>query len=199
MTETDDQRLVRLETSHRIKNQLSLVSSMLALSASETEDASATGQLQRAADRVRAVATVHRLLLDQDERGTLPVDVVLAELCSALNQIYLVPMTFTGDAASVRLPGDTMMRIAMIVGELAGAPYALDDDGERTDSVKIATHKHSENLTIEVMHDRRALSVLEAGKVGTLIVEGFASQIGATYESAEASASGAATLQLALA
>lgn len=196
MTESDDDRLLRLETSHRIKNQLTIVSSILALSADETDDDGAAKKLLSAADRVRAVATVHRLLLDQDEAGMLPIDVILAELCAALNEIYPPTISFAGDAADTRLPGDTAMRLAMIIGELVGAPCQPSSEQRLDESIDVQSAAKAGTLTILVNHEARTSWTASPGKVGGLIVDGFAKQIGALYQPAPGDGSGSATIVL---
>jgi two-component sensor histidine kinase len=182
MTETEQCRLIRLETSHRIKNQLNLVYSMLTLSAEDASDDAAKQELQSAADRIHAVAMVHRLLVDQDENGQLEIGLVLEELCRSLADVYPLPIVFDGTAAPMELGSDKALRMAMMVSELVGARYVPGRREESEQRVAVTTRTEQTTLIVTVSHEGTTAEAPKLGRVGKLIVEGFASQIGAIWE-----------------
>jgi two-component sensor histidine kinase len=75
------------EMSHRIKNDLQLVTSLLRTQAARQGNPEAAAALGLAVDRVDAVARVHDLLCSGDGSGTIAFDRYLHETCAALAEL----------------------------------------------------------------------------------------------------------------
>lgn len=69
------------EMNHRIKNSLSIVSSMLRLQSSSTSTSTATEQLEAAAHRVHAVARAHERLYQTDDVEHLDIGRYIEQVC----------------------------------------------------------------------------------------------------------------------
>jgi two-component sensor histidine kinase len=122
------ERALAMEARHRINNDLQTVADLLFLGRPATSDPTAFDQ---AAARVRAVASVHRLL-------TRAGDVVDAGRLVASIADY-APAPVTVDAEPIMLDGPTSQRLALVANELVtnawrhgGAPITVslsaDDD-----------------------------------------------------------------------
>jgi two-component sensor histidine kinase len=69
------------EIHHRVKNNLQIVMSLLAIQANQVKDAPAKDALLQAQTRVNALALVHRILTELEDQSTLDIRQLLEELC----------------------------------------------------------------------------------------------------------------------
>jgi two-component sensor histidine kinase len=105
------------EITHRVKNSLAIVASMLHLQASHTNDPDLTRQLEEAAYRVSAVARAHERIHPRDEPDQVDLGLYIEEVCQDLNQIG--HCTIQVDAArGVPFATDRAIPIALIINEL---------------------------------------------------------------------------------
>ncbi len=104
------------EVDHRAMNSLQFVASLLSLQ-SRVVGPEAARQLTTAANRVQAVARVHRSFSADDDADRVPVLAYLRRLCGELAVILGTPITVVGTEASV--PKAQIMAIGLIVNELA--------------------------------------------------------------------------------
>lgn len=107
--------LMASEIDHRAMNSLQFVASLLHLQ-SRSVDPGAAQQLKAAANRVLAVARVHRSFAAAETASHVPAMAYLRRLCSELSDILGAPVVVEGSEASV--PADRILAIGLIVNEL---------------------------------------------------------------------------------
>jgi two-component sensor histidine kinase len=107
------------EQNHRIKNNLSMVSSLLTMQAKAATDQGVRDELATAVARVRNVADIHTQLYRGNSREVVDLRDYLSQLCAAFEAV-LDPDRITLDysIASVRAPMEQALPIGMIVVEL---------------------------------------------------------------------------------
>lgn len=79
------------EVHHRVKNNLQIVSSLLNMQARKITDPSARDALGRTQARIGALALIHRLLYEQNDKGEgsqISLGRLLTELCAQLRVTY---------------------------------------------------------------------------------------------------------------
>src|SRR5216683_4902314 len=79
------QQVLLKEITHRVKNSLAIVASMLKLQASEVNDAALTPQLEEAAYRVSAVAKAHERIHQGNGPDRLDLGIYVRDVCKDLN------------------------------------------------------------------------------------------------------------------
>jgi two-component sensor histidine kinase len=104
------------EIDHRVMNSLQFVSSMLALQSKIPDLTDTAGQLRMAANRVGAVARVHRHFYSQEPTETVSCVTFLRRLCADLSAILGSPVEVSGDEGDV--PTTLIQPIGLIVNEL---------------------------------------------------------------------------------
>lgn len=107
--------LMASEIDHRAMNSLQLVASLLHLQ-SRSAGPEASRQLAAAANRVLAVARVHRNFAADETASRVPVVTYLRRLCGELSDILGAHVTVEGGEASV--PTSQIQAIGLIVNEL---------------------------------------------------------------------------------
>jgi two-component sensor histidine kinase len=136
------------EIDHRVMNSLQFVSSMLALQSKSPDLADAAGQLRIAANRVGAVARVHRHFYSEEASDTVSCVTFLRRLCADLSTILGTPVEVEGDEGDI--PTTQIQPVGLIVNELV---------------TNAAKHGSGEvHVAFKVDGGRRELSVCDEGE-----------------------------------
>jgi two-component sensor histidine kinase len=115
----DAQRRRYDELNHRVKNNLSIVNSMLNIQARSAGPGAPA--LRSAADRIQAIATLHEVLYQRVEQGEIEVSGYLARLCERLRASLLdksggITIELQAEPGSMEL--DEAVPVGLIVNEL---------------------------------------------------------------------------------
>ena len=105
------------EIDHRAMNSLQLIASLLSLQSRVVQAPETSQQLTIAANRVLAVARVHRNFAVDETTERVPVLAYLVRLCGELSDSLAADIHVEGIEASV--PAKQMLAIGLIVNELA--------------------------------------------------------------------------------
>jgi two-component sensor histidine kinase len=138
--------LMAREIDHRVMNSLQFVSSLLAMQSRQPGAAAAAEQLQAAANRVAAVAQVHRNFYVDDAVDASCI-AFLRRLCGDLAGILVREIVVQGDEG--RIPTTRIQPLGLIVNELV------------TNAAKHGAG--TIRVTYRIMADRHELSVSDEG------------------------------------
>jgi two-component sensor histidine kinase len=116
--EVEQKELLLKEVNHRVKNSLQIVSSIFELQLASVQSAPAADALRSAASRVMAIAAVHERLYTGGDVRIVSLDAFLERLCEQLGHALGVPDGIKADIASVDVPTDMAIPLAIIVNEL---------------------------------------------------------------------------------
>ena len=107
--------LMAKEIDHRVMNSLQFVSGLLSMQSRSLDDVDASGHLQLAANRVAAVAQVHRHFLAEaaDQASCITF---LRRLCADLESILGRQILVSGDEGNI--PTTSIQPIGLLVNEL---------------------------------------------------------------------------------
>ena len=108
-------KLMAREIDHRVMNSLQFVSSLLAMQSRDPDVTNAAGHLKAAANRVAAVAQVHRNFYS-DEAAEVSCITFLRRLCADLSSILERQIEVSGDETTV--PTTKIQPIGLLVNEL---------------------------------------------------------------------------------
>lgn len=150
------QRLLLRELNHRVKNSLSIVSSMLSLQAQANPgDASLQHQLRKAASRVGTVARAHERLYKTADVTQLDIGAYIKDVCADL-PIDAGISILVEAPAGINLPTDRAISIALVVVELVtnATKYAYAD-GQGV--VRVSLSQGDDRLVVAVRDDGRGL------------------------------------------
>ena len=124
----DRQRLLMHELNHRVKNSLSIVSSMLSLQANASgNDEKLKRHLQEASSRVATIARAHERLYQTSDIEELDIGVYIKDVCGDLPTDGDTSVAVEAPVG-IRLSTDRAIALALIVVELAtnAIKYAYD-------------------------------------------------------------------------
>jgi two-component sensor histidine kinase len=173
-----------LEINHRIKNNLQIVGSLLAVQARRQTNEDARRALGEARTRVSAIADLHKHLYQSDAASTIRLDRYLAGLCRDLASIGSAGggagLSCAGDA--VEVPLDQAIPLALIVTELVtnAMKYAFPDG--RDGRIEVTVRRHEGRLRLTVADDGAGMSEdrPSGDGLGMTLVSALAQQLQAT-------------------
>ena len=108
-------KLMAREIDHRVMNSLQFIAGMLSMQSRAGNLSDAASQLEIAANRVAAVARVHRHFIT-DETDEVSCIAFLRRLCADLSEILGKPVEVRGDDSQI--PTTTVQPIGLMVNEL---------------------------------------------------------------------------------
>ena len=114
----DRHQILLREITHRVKNSLQVVISMLHLQASASNDATLGAQLAEASSRVSAIGRAYERLAYDENVETIALDAYLQDVCAdAIRANSHCQLEYSADPR-VRVDADRAIPIALIANEL---------------------------------------------------------------------------------
>ena len=173
------------ELNHRVKNNLAMVSSMLALQARMGADSQLREHLTKAVDRIQAIAEVHGSLYRTSRKDDVDFAAYLQDLCGRLASSLLdgdrVRIEVTAEPAA--MPLDRAVALGIVVNELVtnAGKHAYPAPSGGVIEVRL-THEPPGLLLCIADHGRGLPTELPASGLGMRLVRSLVQQIGATLE-----------------
>lgn len=114
----DRQRLLLRELNHRVKNSLSIVSSILSMQArANADDGALQRHLQEASNRVSTIARAHEQLYKTNDVENIEIGAYINDVCADLPTVTGTRIVVDAPL-DVKLPTDQAISLALIVVEL---------------------------------------------------------------------------------
>lgn len=196
----DDKETMYREVNHRVKNNLTIIQTVLELGSDEiTEHPDRALPVVRSSiDRLRAVSLLHELLYRQGAGRSDDVGEYMSELAAALSSAYdlgeRVSIVERHDS-EMACGLDRMVPIALIVNELVAnaCKYAFPD-GRRGTILLESSRAIGGGFDVIVKDDGVGMSndAPRSGGIGAMLIEALAGQVGARLERDEATGTGVA-------
>jgi two-component sensor histidine kinase len=179
----DRHQVLLKEMTHRVKNSLQIVSSMLHLQAGTADDSGIGAHLMEASGRISAVGRAYERLSYDADLENIDLGAYLQKVCADAANISSHKLNF--DAASgIQLDVDRAIRLALIVNELVtnAAKYAFSDRPNGQIWVRVARPDANAAL-VSVRDDGVGLPAgfdfSKSKGLGMRIVAALAKQLGA--------------------
>lgn len=142
------------EVDHRVKNNLQMISSLLAMQTRTIKDADAKAALQGMLQRVEAISTVHRRLYQSDNVQKFDIADFVRDIVSELGKASgRHDVTFDLDLESVMIASNQASPVALVINELVtnAVKHAFPD--QRAGRVAISIKKNADWLKIVLTDD----------------------------------------------
>jgi two-component sensor histidine kinase len=173
------------EMSHRVKNSLAIVASMIRLQASEVGDATLTQYLNEASHRITAVAKAHDRLYQCADIERLDVGKYIEGVCDDLNECVSQCHIGTQAQPGIEIATDRAISTALVVNELItnAAKYAYQGKSGGKIRVTVAD-AGADHFSISVRDEGIGLppgfSMRSAKGLGMRIIDAFSKQLNGT-------------------
>ena len=178
------------EIHHRVKNNLSIVSSLLYLQSTRSADRMVTGLFQEAQNRIRSMSLVHETLYTSDNLAAVDFGVYVVTLARTLFRTYGVSeahVRLVTDVASVCLPIEQAIPCGLIANELLSnaLKHAFPNQGGGTITLSLHVHLECE-CVFSVRDDGAGLGTAAEASgpacLGLSLVRALASQLDGKFE-----------------
>lgn len=147
----EHQKLLVLETSHRVKNSLALVSSLLHLQARSAPSRETAAALEEAAGRIAAIAEAHNQLWRAADGAELDLAAFIPELCERL-RVQAPRITLTTACDTIHIPDSIAVALGLVLTELvtnAMKHAYANGEGE----VRVTAKREQGAIVLEVADD----------------------------------------------
>jgi PAS domain S-box-containing protein len=177
----EKQKLLLKELSHRVKNHLGMIVSMLRLKQSRQTDQFAAEDFERAIERVNTIAYLHDQLYRSRDVERVEVRKYLDDICDNLEASLLAEtrIRIVREIEPFELHVDQAVPVGLIVNEAItnAAKYAFGPGPEG--EIRVRLRVRGDRATLTVSDNGRGFPVNRTQGVGTRLVRALADQIGA--------------------
>lgn len=179
----EHQALLTREVSHRVKNSLGLVSSLLAMQARGAGSEDVRAALADAGARIQAVSQVHDQLWRGDDVQSVILNDFLCQLCEAVS-VGSPGHQVSCEASEASLKADIAIPLGLIVNELVtnAIKYAYGPEGG---PVAVTGRIAEGRLTLTVADQGKGFDLNAARSdrsLGMRVIDSLVRQIGGTIE-----------------
>jgi PAS domain S-box-containing protein len=179
--------LLLQELTHRVKNSLQLIASMVMIEARSLENDEGKAVLARVSRRILALGNLYSKLSEADTFEAVDAATYLNELCRDLiasvykdGEAFIMLKT---DIDSELLLTDRAIPIGLIVNELVTNAVKYGFPGEATGTVTVTLRRVPGGLRLTVADDGHAFDPRRGDSgLGGRLVEAFAQQLGGQVE-----------------
>jgi two-component sensor histidine kinase len=185
------------EIHHRVKNNLQLISSLLAWQTSTIPDPTLAAVLGSSQARIQSMALVHEFLYQADNLAQVRLDTYLPELLNSLHQSLSSPrqtITLTMDIDPLIMEAKDASAFGLLVSELVTNAFKHAFKGREVGTLHVRLAKSDTHFMLQVVDDGLGLpAIVPLGKpksLGMQIVSQLAKQLKAKFTISAHSPSG---------
>lgn len=172
------------EMNHRIKNSLTIVSSMLRLQSKDGGPATAPEQLEAAANRVHAVARAHERLYQTEDVEHLDVGRYIEQVCSDVDESVAHGEIIVNAQHDIMIATDRAIPLALMVNELITNAAKHAYAGQSNCKIWVGLSRQGETLRVTVRDEGAGLppgfDLEKTKRLGMRLVKAFLQQLDAT-------------------
>lgn len=175
------QELLTREASHRVKNSLAMVSSMLGLQSSRQFDPDTAAILANAQHRIGTIATAHDLLWKGGSVGMIDLADIIPRLCETLDQTETLH-TVACNMQPRSVEADRAIPLGLLVNELVtnAMKYAYGDGGGLIEVTgRITDGEYAVIVRDEGIGFSKDFETSKSSGLGLRLVRSLGSQLGA--------------------
>jgi len=190
-------KALALEVHHRVKNNLQIVTSLLNMQANRIANPAAREALGQTRARIGAIALIHRILYEQDDDGsqaTLDIARLIGELCAQFRMWNRArkEIVFSCETSAVALPLDSAVPLALFAVEAVTNAYAYAFPDGQSGTVALRYNLAGEGDAVLSVTDNGVGfdSTSNDQSMGRQLMNGFAQQLGGTFEITSNAATG---------
>jgi chemotaxis protein methyltransferase CheR len=175
------------ELTHRVKNSLQFIASMVMIEARSQKSAEGKAALERVSHRITALGQLYAKLSKAGSVEAVDAATYLDELCrdliASVHQEGDASIVLKTDIESELLPTDRAIPIGLIVNELVTNAVKYAFPGEAKGTVMVTLKRAPGELRLTVADDGQGLDPRRPDSgLGGRLVDGFAQQLGGQVE-----------------
>lgn len=176
------------EVDHRVKNNLTMIGSLMRLQARTINDTTITAKIEAMLERIDALATVHRRLYQSDDVSRFEIGAFTENLVadvvgsSGRDDIRIVT-----DIEPIEIPSGSAAALGLVLNEIVTNAIKHGFVDGRSGTLKVSTQKYLAHATIIIEDDGPGMSsVSTVDGLGRVLIKRLSRQVGARAEWASA-------------
>jgi chemotaxis protein methyltransferase CheR len=175
------------ELTHRIKNSLQIIVSMVSLEARNQKSGEGKAALERVSHRIAALGRLYSILGETKSVEAVDAAIYLEALCRDLIESVQkengISIALKTDIESERLPADRAIPLGLIVNELVTNAVKYAFPGEPKGTIAVTLKRIPGELRLTVADDGQGADPRRADSgLGGRLVDTFARQLGGQVE-----------------
>ncbi|MFD2888283.1 sensor histidine kinase [Chitinophaga cymbidii] len=179
-------QIILKELHHRVKNNLQVISSLLALQYNRMEDDAARASLEASRTRIEAMALIHKGLYQNEDVSAVEIGQYLASLAGSLagsfgygSEVIKIDVQLQQDLLDI----DRAIPLGLIVNELVSNAFKHAFSGIEQPQVRITLIQRGHGLELQVADNGRGLQDMDdlqkPGSFGMKLVRTLVLQLNA--------------------
>ena len=184
-----EQKVLLQEVHHRVKNNLTIISSLLNLQAGKAKDDYHKKLFYESRDRLNSIATVHQLLYQSRSYSSVNFKHYLEEILSNLHSSFAADnkkITIKKGINDVDLDVSTAIPLALVVNELVTNSYKHAFNGSKEGTIEVSLIENNKKVFLRIKDSGPGYDFNNASEssIGLDIIHGLIDQINAalTYD-----------------
>lgn len=176
-------RAMAREVNHRVKNNLQMIMSLLALQSGQVKHEEAKSVIDQTRARMAALALIHRLLYEKSDfadQGEVDMDRVFNELCSQLHggigantSVEMICASSVGNR-----PVDEAVPVALFAVEAISNVYRHAFTGHRSGQLSVSLTRSDDIITLKIVDDGVGYdSTSNRNMMGMDLIQAFVEQL----------------------
>ncbi|WP_158607332.1 sensor histidine kinase [Rhodohalobacter sp. SW132] len=189
--------LLLKEIHHRVKNSLSIVSGLIEIQRSSTENREADYVLQDSQNRIQSIALIHDKLYKTESLSDIDLDLYIKDLVESIHGTfteYNDAVTLQFDLDTIKLDTDRAVYCGLLLNELIVNAYKYAFNKNTQGKLSITLKKLDKKLLLKVSDNGPGLPVdfnpQNEDSLGTMLINSFATQLNAEMEISESPGGG---------
>src|SRR5260370_6277260 len=177
-------RVLLGEWSHRVKNNMQMLQSLLGMAARQAGSAEAREVLEEASGRISAMAAAQRVLYTTPDATRFNARDFLNTVCETTKQTFSAELDIDCEAQSILLPNDAAIPLALIVNELLTNAVKHGLNGRGAGNIRVRLTRENDSFLFYVEDDGPGfqLQSVQRRSSGLALVQGLARQLRGEFE-----------------
>jgi len=171
------------EIHHRVKNNLQVISSLLALQSRYIIDEKALSALKEGQDRVHSMALIHQDLYENNDLTGVNTQMYLEQLVENLFDSYNIDedrISYVIDVEEIILDVDTMIPLGLIINELVSNSLKHAFEEGALGEISVSLKEREKKLYLQVRDDGKGVSSIkdiEGQSFGFELIKAFTTKL----------------------
>lgn len=184
-----DKEMLMREIHHRVKNNLTVISSLLGIQAQYIKDKEAREIFKETENRARSMALIHQRLYSSESLKNIEYSEYIRTLVQDLFRTYSTSpdkVQLEIDVDEIDMDINTSVPLGLIINELVSNALKYAFPGDKSGYVKIGLHKKGKEYVLEVSDNGVGLpedfDVDKTDTLGMLLINSLTQQIDGTLK-----------------
>lgn len=186
------------EIHHRVKNSLSIVSGLIDIQLSSTDNKETNEILQNSQTRIQSVALIHEKLYKTESLSDIEMDVYIKDLVESIHGTFTdynetVDLQF--DLDPIKLDNDRAVHCGLLINELIVNAFKYAFSSGKQGTLSVSLKENNGATTLRVADNGPGIPAQSNSEqdesLGTMLIDTFASHLRATKKVSENDGGGA--------